>query len=169
MWHVLSRRNVLQATAMGSLGMLIPSLARSEEPMEQRPNPPMLNAELTKEFVVAGHRDLDRVKEMLASEPGLLNASWDWGGGDFETALEGAGHVGNREIALYLVGKGARLSVFQAAMLGELELVKLILKLHPEARSSKGPHGLDLIHHARKGGDKAVSVLEFLESKSEVL
>lgn len=147
--------------------MLVPKTTMGETVNQQPSNPPALPPELVKEFVSAGHGNLDRVKEMLASEPGLLNASWDWGGGDFETALEGAGHMGHRDIALYLVSKGARLNVFQAAMLGDLELVKLILRLHPEARSSKGPHGLDLIHHAKKGGDKAMAVLQFLESNTE--
>ncbi len=30
----------------------------------------------------------------VAAQPALLNAAWDWGGGDFETALAGAAHRG---------------------------------------------------------------------------
>lgn len=118
--------------------------------------PPALPADLVKEFVIAGHGNLERVKELLEREPGLLNASWDWGGGDFESALEGAGHMGNREIALYLIGKGARMSIFQAAMLGQLDVVKAILAADPSQRDAKGPHGIPLLVHAEKGGAEEV-------------
>jgi hypothetical protein len=49
---------------------------------------------------VAGHANLERTKELPETQPGWLNASWDWGGGDFETALDGASHMGNREQAV---------------------------------------------------------------------
>ena len=42
---------------------------------------------------MAAHGDLQRSKELLELQPGLLNAAWDWGGGDFETALGGASHM----------------------------------------------------------------------------
>ena len=61
-------------------------------------------------------------KALLAEQPSLLNATWDWGGGDFETGLGGAGHMGNREIAEFLIGQGARLDIFVATMLGRWRL-----------------------------------------------
>jgi len=61
---------------------------------------PPLEAALVKEFVGAAHGKLDRTKEMLAERPALLNATGDWGGGDFETGLGGAAHMGNRSIAV---------------------------------------------------------------------
>jgi hypothetical protein len=36
--------------------------------------PPPLNPDLVKEFVIAGHGNLEKVKQMLEKEPGLLNA-----------------------------------------------------------------------------------------------
>ncbi|MBP9096906.1 MAG: ankyrin repeat domain-containing protein [Ignavibacteria bacterium] len=125
---------------------------------------PALDKDLVKDFVGKAHKDLDAVKSMLAQEPGLLNASWDWGGGDFETAIEAAGHVGDRDIALFLLSNGARMNIFCATMLGHLDIVKQILTVYPELKSSKGPHGLQLIHHAKKGGDEARPVLEYLEA-----
>jgi hypothetical protein len=125
--------------------------------------PPALAADLVKEFVGKSHGDLARVKELYAQEPGLLNAAWDWGGGDFETGLEAAGHVGNREIALFLLEKGARMNVFCAAMLGRLDIVKAVLTAFPELKNSKGPHGLMLKHHALKGGEQAKEVLAYLD------
>jgi hypothetical protein len=126
--------------------------------------PPALSGDLVREFVIAGHGDLPKVKELLEQNPGLLNACWDWGGGDFETALEGAGHMGNKDIARYLISKGARMNVFQAAMHGETELVRKMIEAHPEIKTSKGPHGLDLVHHATKGGDDAKEVLAYLQA-----
>lgn len=96
----------------------------------------------------------------------LLNASWDWGNGDFEEAIEGAGHVGSRDTALYLIDKGARFTLFVAAMLGKIEIVKPMIESYPDLINSKGPHGFDLIHHATKGGEHAIEVLNYLKSKT---
>jgi hypothetical protein len=160
-----TRRETLRLAVVGSVGLLVPGLstAQTPTPPQRPPNKPALMPDVVKEFVKAGHGKFDHVKELLGNEPGLLNASWDVGGGDFESALEAAGHIGDREIALYLIGKGARLSIFQVAILGQLDLVKGIIALYPEARQSKGPHGLDLIHHAKKGGAQAEAVLEYLQ------
>lgn len=101
---------------------------------------------------------------MLDAEPGLLNATWDWKSGDFETAIGGAGHMGRRDIAELLIGRGARLDLFVAAMLGQLDLVKATLTAYPALAQSKGPHGISLIRHAQAGGAQAAPVLEYLES-----
>jgi ankyrin repeat protein len=122
---------------------------------------PALPADLVKDFVIAGHGNLQKVKDLLSQQAGLLNASWDWGNGDFETALEGAGHVGNREIAEFLLSRGARMNVFAAAMLGRIDIVKATLTAFPDLKTSKGPHGLMLLHHATKGG--SVEMLEYLK------
>ena len=123
--------------------------------------PAALDPEAVREFVVAGHGDLDAVRAALDGEPGLLNACWDWGGGDFETALGGAGHMGRRDIVEFLLERGARLDVFAAAMLGMEEVVSAVLAADPAARDSLGPHGIPLIAHAKAGGaDKVVALLE---------
>ena len=125
---------------------------------------PALVAQLVEEFVGVAHTDLKRTKELLEQEPGLLNATWDWGGGDFETALGAAGHMGNREIANFLLERGARMDIFVAAMLGKLDLVKAMLAAQPEALKSLGPHDIDLIQHAEAGGEDARSVIDYLKS-----
>ncbi len=43
---------------------------------------------------------------------------------DFEMGIGGAGHMGNRETAGFLIGQGARMDVFVAAMLGKLDTSK---------------------------------------------
>ena len=125
---------------------------------------PTLDSSLVQEFVGNAHGDLNRVKELLAQEPALINACWDWGGGDFETGLGAAAHMGQRDIARFLLENGARLDLFAAAMLGKLDIVKAALTAFPEAVHTPGPHGIPLIAHARAGGDEAKKVLEFLES-----
>ena len=125
---------------------------------------PALELELVQEFVAKAHGDFQRVAEMLEQAPGLINATWDWGGGDFETALGAASHMGHKEIANYLLERGARLDLFAAAMLGKLDIIKVALDAYPNAINIPGPHGISLIEHARAGGEEAKSVLEFLES-----
>jgi hypothetical protein len=128
-----------------------------------KPRPDPLKPEVVKEFVVAAHVDLDKTKAMLAETPSLLNATWDWGGGDFEMAIGGAGHMGRRDIALFLIGQGGRFDLFVAAMLGRLDVVKPMLTAFPHLADSKGPHGIPLMVHAQKGGQEAEEVAAFLE------
>jgi len=125
---------------------------------------PALAASLVEEFVGKAHGDLARVKELLAQQPALANACWDWGGGDFETALGAAAHTGRKEIANLLLDNGARLDLFAAAMLGKLELVKAALAAYPDAVKTAGPHGIPLLTHAKMGGEDARGVVELLEA-----
>jgi hypothetical protein len=128
-----------------------------------KPRPDPLKAEMVKEFVVSAHFDLEKIKAMLAETPSLLNATWDWGGGDFEMAIGGAGHMGRRDIALFLISQGGRFDLFVAAMLGRLDVVKPMLTAFPHLVDSKGPHGIPLMVHAQKGGQAAAEVAAFLE------
>ena len=125
---------------------------------------PALEAKLVEEFIIKAHGDLERVKEMLAQEPALVNATWDWGGGDFETALGGSAHMGRKDIASYLLEHGARIDLFAAAMLGKLEIIKASLAAYPEAKNILGPHGIPLIAHAKAGDEEAQIVVDFLTS-----
>jgi hypothetical protein len=123
-----------------------------------------LEATLVQEFVSKSHGDLERVKELLTQEPALINAAWDWGGGDWETGLGAAAHMGRRDIANYLLEHGARLDLFAAAMLGKLEIVRATLEAYPEAINIPGPHGIPLIAHAQAGGSEAIEVYDYLTS-----
>jgi|SRR5215208_230873 len=127
---------------------------------------PALELTLVQEFVGKSHADLDRVKELLAQKPALINSAWDWGGGDWETGLGAAAHMGRRDIATYLLENGARLDLFAAAMLGNLEIVKATLEAFPDAINIPGPHGIPLIAHALAGGVEAAQVYEYLKSMS---
>lgn len=101
-----------------------------------------------REFVGNAHGDLDAVRTALEADSTLANAAWDWGGGDWETALGAASHMKNREIALFLLDHGARMDIFAAAMLGYVEVVRAMLDARPESRNAKGPHGIPLAAHA---------------------
>ena len=125
---------------------------------------PALEAKLVQEFVQVAHTDLDRTRQMLEQEPGLANATWDWGGGDFESALGAASHMGRKDIANYLLENDARLDLFAAAMLGKFEIVTTVLKAYPNAIHVPGPHNISLLEHAKFGGEDASAVYEFLQS-----
>lgn len=124
---------------------------------------PAVSPSLVQAFVANAHGDLDQVQALLAQEQALINAAWDWGGGDWETALGAAAHTGQKEIARYLLDHGARLDLFAAAMLGELAIVQAVLHAFPPAIDVPGPHGIPLIVHAKMGGEDAAAVVAFLE------
>ncbi len=132
--------------------------------MSERPAP--IERELVQSFVANAHGDLTTVGELLEHEPRLVNAAWDWGGGDWETGLGAAAHTGQRAIALLLLERGARMDVFAAAMLGESEVVRAMVAAFPGLREARGPHGIPLLDHARVGGDEARDVVEFLQAAS---
>lgn len=159
MSHSINRKRFISLSLLGSAGIFVSNQISAQQ---QKPDP--LDKDLIQQFVIAGHKDLEKVKQLLQQQPGLLNACWDWGGGDFETALEGAGHMGRKDIAEFLLENGARMNIFCAAMLGRLDIVKTTLAAYPNLKASKGPHGLQLLHHARKGGENALAVLDYLTS-----
>ncbi len=159
---ILTRNSFLRKSFMATSGLFTAPLWLSA----QQDKPAPLNVDEVKEFVGASHGKFDRVKEMLQANPMLLHASYDWGGGDFESGIEAAGHVGNKEIATYLLGKGARYNVYLACMLGHLDIVKSVLTSNPGLLNSKGAHGFTMLHHAQKGA--ANQVEEYLKSLGAV-
>ncbi len=138
--------------------------APAPRPKAPRP-PPALPPDKVQATVGQSHRSLENVRKLVDETPLLANACWDWGGGDFETALQAAAHTGQREIAEYLLSKGARLDVFAAAMLGELGFVQAAFALYPNANEIHGPHGFTLLHCAREGGEKARPVVDWLVAR----
>lgn len=123
---------------------------------------PRLDAALVQDFVGRAHGDLARVQELQRQHPALVNAAWDWGGGDWETALGAAAHVGRRDIAEFLLSHGARLDVFAAAMLGRLDVVRAAVEGDRSTLHCLGPHGIPLLAHAEAGGAAAAPVVDYL-------
>jgi len=126
---------------------------------------PQLDKELVATFVGSAHRDMDKVKALLAETPNLLNAAHDWKFGDFETALGAATHVGYKELVQFLLDKGAQANIFTACLFGKMSVVKPMLEAFPTVLHAKGPHGYTLLHHAEKGEDEALEVKEYLISQ----
>lgn len=64
------------------------------EPLQYNPpvasSFPQTDPALAQEMVGAAHTNLNRVKELLAQQPSLARASYDWGFGDWEDALGAA-------------------------------------------------------------------------------
>jgi hypothetical protein len=141
------------AGAIAGMHLLRPARLWSQN-QQQRPDP--LASDLVRNFVVAAHGDIEKTKSMLAVEPRLVNATWDWGRGDFETALGGASHTGRADIATLLLAGGARMDVFCAAMMGKTEIVKACLADTPSIINVKGPHGISLLRHAKAGKQDAL-------------
>jgi len=131
-------------------------------------NEPPLDKAIVAEFVRVAHMDQVKVEEMLATYPTLLNSAHDWGRGDFETALGAASHVGNKELVMFLLDKGAQTNLFTACLFGQLDIVKAMLTSFPQSLQAKGPHGFTLLHHAIKGGDDALEVKAYLETLGAV-
>ena len=125
---------------------------------------PQINRLLVQDFVIYAHSDLAMVKKLLEKEPALLNATMDWGGGDWETGLGGASHMGRRDIVEFLLDHGARIDIFCAAMMGQLDAVKAFLTLQPKLIDAKGPHGFTLHFHAQVGAKDSEKVLAYLQS-----
>jgi hypothetical protein len=128
---------------------------------------PQINRLLVQDFVVFAHSELDMTKKLLDKDPALLNATMDWGGGDWETGLGGASHMGRRDIVEYLLEKGARIDIFCAAMMGQLDAVKAFLTLQPKLIDAKGPHGFTLHFHAQLADDSG-KTLDYLQSVKKI-
>lgn len=169
--HPVDRRAFLRTTALATSGLLASSLFAQTPPAptgsaapvaSPPPPPPALPPDKVQAAVGQSHRSLDAVKKLVEETPLLVNACWDWGRGDFETPLEAAAHTGQREIAEYLLAKGARPSLYAAGMLGQLDLVKAFLAVDPNAHAIPGPHGFTLLHCVEKGGEQARPVYDWL-------
>jgi len=158
---VLSRRSfLLTGSAIVAPKLAAPVHAAATEPADTFPTQ---DPALVKEMVGVAHGNVKRVKELVDRQQTLAKATWDWGFGDWESALGAASHVGSREIAEYLIANGARPSIFSATMLGQLDVVKAFVEASPGVQRIYGPHGITLLAHARAGGERAKAVLAYLE------
>ena len=160
-----SRRRFLEILSVG-----VPAAALvSKSPVRAQSSPvsmlyPTQAPEVVQEMVAVSHGNVARVKELVGRQPTLAKATWDWGFGDWETALGAASHMGNREIAEVLLAHGAHPTIFSAAMLGQLDVVKGYLAAAPALARTRGPHSISLLSHAKAGGPQASAVVAYLET-----
>ncbi len=159
---------IAPGSAFAALAATAPVAATvANAPLPSEPPPvgatfPTQEPSLAREMVGVSHGNVARVRELLALHPTLAKATWDWGFGDWETALGAASHVGNREIAELLIAQGARPDLFAAAMLGQLEVVQGFVAAQPGCQTIPGPHGITLLSHAKAGGERAAAVAAWL-------
>ncbi len=151
-----NRRRFIRSSAFGLIGISAfgnaTVLAAGKTPLNDDEifyRYPCLNDELVSGIVGAAHTNFDKVKELVSQRPELATASWDWGFGDWETALGAASHMGRRDIAELLMSYGARADIFTMAMLGSYAIVKNMIETIPGIQSKPGPHGITLLQHAK--------------------
>lgn len=166
--HTVDRRGFLSGTLAMAAGLAATAAdAAAQQGGEGEAVPdwlPRQDPAIVQEMVGVSHRDQDRVRALIERQPALANATVDWGFGDWESALGAASHVGRRDIAELLLANGARASIFSAAMLGQLDVVKAFVAASPGVQRTLGPHGITLLAHAKAGGTEARAVLAYLET-----
>jgi hypothetical protein len=129
---------------------------------------PQLNRTLIQDFVIYAHSDLEMTKKLLDREPMLINAYMDWGAGDWESGLGGASHMGRHDIVSLLLERGARIDIFTATMMGQIDAVKSFLTLQPKLIDARGPHGFTLHFHGQLAGKHADKMVAYLQSVKKV-
>jgi len=162
------RRRFIKSSAFGLIGITTfgyasgkdafhkTTKADNNEPLFYRY--PSMDDNMVSSVVGASHGNFDKVKELVGKRPELAGASWDWGFGDWETALGAASHVGRRDIAEFLISNGARPDIFTYTMMGMLKSVQEIIEMVPGIQSHTGPHGITLLQHAKNRlEDKTIS------------
>jgi hypothetical protein len=163
--NTLSRRCFLASAPVGVVGVAglaatQPASILDDTVLETYPGTP---GDRASEFVAASHGRTDRVREMLAEDAGLAKAAWDWGFGDWESAIEAASHTGQIEIIELLIAHGARPTVFTLATLDAIDSVRPALESIPNIDNLEGPHSISLYRHAELG--KADRVLDYLQNR----
>lgn len=118
-----------------------------------------LTPERIREFVIAAHFNLDKVKLMLAESPALLSARHQWGENDYEDGLGAAAHVGNRPIAEFFLSQGVPLTICAAAMLGRRDDVTAFIQADSTQANARGAHQIPVLFHAAMSGATEIADL----------
>ena len=104
------------------------------------------------EFVANAHGNLTRVQDLFGDHPEVLEERYTpWN----ETAMEATAHTGSREVARFLLDKGATPTHGALAMLGWADDLRALLAARPELAQTPGAHGISLLYHAALSGDPA--------------
>jgi hypothetical protein len=171
--NAFSRRVLVKSSLLGLVALPIHSIlyAKSIYKVDEQNNNainepkryPAITEEIANEVVGVSHFNLDRLKELVNKRPELARATWDWGFGDWETAIGAASHVGRKDIVDFLISKGARPDIFTFAMLGAYETVKGMIEFMPGLQRVLGPHGISLLQHAKSGDSKSTKSIQLID------
>jgi len=156
----ISRRFWVKSAAFGILAVSIPSIGRAKtffseaEAQSLFHRYPAIDDTIVSEVVGLSHFDLEKLKTIVDKRPELARATWDWGFGDWETAIGAASHVGRHDIINYLISKGARPDIFTFAALGKYNAVKSMIESQTDLQKIRGPHGISLMRHVNAGSQE---------------
>jgi uncharacterized protein len=123
--------------------------------------------EQIRDFVIAAHGNLPRVRELLTENTGLLNARYQWAKDDSETAIQAAAQSGSIAVAEYLLAQGAPLEICTAAMLGRIVEVRQMLDMDPGLIKARGAHGISLMAHAALSNNLPLAKMLFERGADE--
>ncbi len=159
--NYLSRRILVKSSVLGMLAASVPNIVFSRNiisvnsgrlfDLTLHDRYPAIKLDVAAEVVGVSHFDLNKLKAIVDPRPELAKAEWDWGFGDWESAIGAASHVGRKDIVDYLISKGAVPTIFTYAMLGEYETVKAMINACPGIQKNFGPHGISLVQHVKNG------------------
>lgn len=110
---------------------------------------------LIDECVSSAHGNFQRVREIIDAHAELVDKPAQWG----ETPLQAASQMGRRDMAEYLLAKGAKLDFFAACMLGRFDDVVGFLEADPGLALGSGVHGLPSLYFAAVGGQPRIAEL----------
>lgn len=171
--HIFSRRVLVKSSILGLLTLPIHNVLYAKNifsidesttnEIKQPKRYPAIDDEITNEVVGVSHFNLDRLKELVNRRPELARATWDWGFGDWETAIGAASHVGRKDIVDYLISRGARPDIFTFAMLGAHDTVKSMIEFMPGLQRTSGPHGISLLQHAKNGDSQSKNSIQLID------
>jgi len=126
--HIFSRRVLVKSSILGLLTLPIHNVLYAKNifnidesttnEIKQPKRYPAIDDEITNEVVGVSHFNLDRLKELVNRRPELARATWDWGFGDWETAIGAASHVGRKDIVDYLISRGGKTRYFHFCHVG---------------------------------------------------
>lgn len=120
-----------------------------------------------REFVIAAHSDLEKVKSVYADHPELIDEAIEWRPGQTESALQAAAHTGRREIAEFLLDNGAKPNMVAYAMLGDDDKFNAMLAENPDHIHEIGAHNFSLMFHAALGGN--LSIIETIHDNVDTV
>lgn len=171
--NLISRRALMKGSGLGIIGVSFNNVLFGKDILTKvegnRPiimeseRYPAIAEELANEVVAVSHFDLNKLKVLVDKRPELANAAWDWGFGDWETAIGAASHVGRNDIIEYLISRGAKPDIFTFAALGSYSTVKKMIKCMPVLLKTLGPHGISLLQHAKNGENKTRDSKKLIE------
>jgi ankyrin repeat protein len=116
------------------------------------------------QFVMAAHFDFDKTKQSYGKCPDLLmtRSTFD------EIAVEAATHMGREDTAAFLLDKGSPYSTTTAAMFGDSQHIRRLLREDSARIAERGPHDFPLMLYTAFGRERPDIAELLLQSGADV-